>query len=459
MIEKYSPAIPKLIPSTADPSVGVETLGYYIVNDHTEAALAEVNLAQYDEAQIVVERLTAEKKKPEEVGPLRRVIGRMLGSVMTEEEAELVQNMPHFEDDIKLWRAVDETFSKIVENDLPGTRKSIADIEPDNIDFFDEYCEKTLPPYLRKVKAESAGGNTWHSWLTEQADDEQLMNFLQWNIYFTEQQQLDAEANHEIESEREEYKEGIRRGIEEGWLHDDALFAIDQVDNIAVVIGDVFDTQLKDRGGYHTRSTKFIVIGGATNLPAPGDYGSLYMNIKRTAKHEFNHAVLGEFGHRWINEALTEHIASVMKYGQLERVAPNSRRDPFPGAYNEERELLDYLLKQGSREVPVELATRAYSEYPDEDVCYDREKFIDAIDDAWSHLVPEGTSAFIELSFHIESLEEKYVDEGMPPIKAGSRAAKEVLDGLKESPEELFSSIRPKEIKLSFLYEPKNRPE
>jgi hypothetical protein len=132
--------------------------------------------------------------------------------------------------------------------------------------------------------------------------------------------------------------------------------------------------------------------------------------------------VLGRYGARWLNEAITEHIASSFAHGQPDVIAPCLRENDNK-IYKEERDFLSVLLEEGPGEdIPVKMATFAYAEQrPDAEY---QKAFAAALEKKWGRHVTAGGSVLGLLSEHISRLEAKNMHLG---AKSKRRAEKSAL--------------------------------
>lgn len=314
---------------------------------------------------------------------------------------------------------------KLIDEDLEKTRDKIAGLGEKQQGQFNFYCQTSAPNFLKGLKDDfekDSEGMGWTSWLSTEASDDQLLNFLQWHTYAIEQLNRESEVTAEMDRERAEYKIAISIGIDEGWLHPDAHAAIDETDEVKMYVSDLFDTRFEDREGYYTHGSKVIIVGPVSAIPLTGDFSRITRSFPGTVKHELNHAVLGRFGSRWLNEAVTEHIAQVMNKGEPEILRPDERTyNKYDPTYANERDLLHSVLNSGREQIPLTMAMRAYSEEGDSGE--EMKAFIDAIDRSWAHLAGEGESAYENLNKHINELEKQLREEGFSQISAGRQAA------------------------------------
>lgn len=225
------------------------------------------------------------------------------------------------------------------------------------------YFNYAAPYYIKHQKQDD--NESWVGWLVNTATTRQLAEVFRWHDAASYQQQHCPVAEHTIEQERREYKGAIHQAVSEGWLHEDAILAIGRVDDIQVRLGDCFTMVEADAGGFCRSGEDWIAVSGSTiGIDSPIGLRMLERNIRHAQHHELNHAVLQQWKYkniRWINEALTEHIAQALKKGSPGIVAPDARPDDDL-VYAEERQLLDALLTCGAVDIPVQTLTRAYAE-------------------------------------------------------------------------------------------------
>jgi hypothetical protein len=309
----------------------------------------------------------------------------------------------------------DESF-KATDFMLQTTRVKISNLSKRQTPILERYCSVDVPDAIsahKSSKEKELGKNyAWQEWLSEGTNDLELRAFLEWHVGHIEEQQIDPNVQAEIEAQKELYKDRLQQAVNDGWLHPNATEAIDKVDGVKVFVGDVFDTLMQERGGYHERGSNEIVIASAIDdyenmiIDEPG----LIENIRKHTDHELNHAVLGKLGARWLDEALTEHIAVSLDFGRPEIVDP-SERPGGKGTYIHERKLLDLLLNEGRQKIPPNLATKAYSDKTSESA----EVFGAAVTEAWGEYMDpadkEKNGALGAITRHILRMEDIFMAE------------------------------------------------
>jgi hypothetical protein len=317
------------------------------------------------------------------------------------QEADLNQEDPYV---VQALEQEAETSLALMSVHLGYDRQKVTGLNSMQANILENFCDSSVPQSLRDHKQRMHRDVSWKTWLGGGADDKELRAFLEWHVDNLREQQQNPEVQSAIEAQRELYKLGLASGVREGWLDDDALAAARAVDHVKVYIGDVFDTLMQDRGGYHMRGTSEIVIAAQINSQiGEAEDENLLGVIKDYAGHEFNHAVLGRLGRRWLDEALTEHINLALKRGEVENA------DLDNGVYIEERLLLQSLLKgpKSAPAVPYKLATLAYSANKNDSYTAQLDK---ALESTWAdHLDANNWDSVIDLvSAHVSRLEKHY---------------------------------------------------
>lgn len=207
---------------------------------------------------------------------------------------------------------------------------------------------------------------------------------------------------------------------------------IKDVDKVQVYVGDMFDTLITGQGGYHRTGSNYIVVAQGAGWDKEAQVAELTENLRFALMHEWNHAVLGEFGETWIEEALTEHIARSLQFGQHDVVSPGKRKDGGPNSYIDERELLDTILNAGAEQISVDNATRLYSSN-NSGKEWKPSALLEKLDKSWG-----VTNLIQEVSLHVRQLESKYINAGLGPFEASATAAREARSDLLQQPEVVF---------------------
>ncbi len=302
----------------------------------------------------------------------------------------------------------------------------------ENQAILDNYLDDpstALPEIFHNWRDET--DTTWSEWFSEVASDEQLHNFLQWHNYHMIEMGQDPEIQRRITEQKQLYKEALSDAVEVGILPQKSKDSLDRLDTIQVRIGDVFDTLMEDRGGYHFRSTNFVVVDE--------------QHIEFAVMHELNHAYLGELPFVWLDEALTEHIAQSFKKGVYGRFDANGEKQ---GAYPVERDFVDALAfmivaDDGERtfeskeEVVFDLIKAYAGDYPS----------LERIDTVLTRIINakidgelEDSGSFIALDEVIEYRYQANLADGMSNRIAMAYALQSVRSDLYQQPQVLFAN-------------------
>lgn len=334
--------------------------------------------------------------------------------------------------------------------ELAGVRTRVMQLNPNQAELLNAYCEQNVPKLLKKPK-DKQGSDSWSNWLGEQASQQQLLSFLKWHASFIEAHQTDPDVQAEIEVQKELYKMRLHRDVViegQDWLHPNAEAAIEKVEGLQVYIGDIFDTIMQERLGYHLSDTSKIIIAPLSGLhikPDKKGEAPALVNIRQTAPHEFTHAVLGRLPWRWHNEAYTTHIETSLENGQPQVVNPDKRviqKDD----YIYERRLAAALLAAGDKEIPASLPTRAYSEGYNLSggamATYEA-----ALEDAWGRHITASASVLQLVGGHIEELASRRLrfkpadggpERALTPREKQIHAIRQTLTELREQPRLIF---------------------
>lgn len=313
-------------------------------------------------------------------------------------------------------------------------RARLTDMPHYQAERFSALCDEAVPDDLLADKEADNSEDLWNQWLLRGAGDQQLMNFLKWNVEMIWQQQNDDRFGAMIEAQKAAFKESVKVGITGGWLHPDFEQAAYGVDSLSVFVGDAFNTGSKDYGGFHNTGTNEIVIAGSKSFE--DGFGNLYGRIPGVAQHEFFHPFAG-LEDRWSNEAMTEHSAQVSRRGQPHVIHPDYRQHNRGQVYTSERTLLADTTLPITDPLPVYLVSQAYSQIDGDDRL---EELIYRFDRRWGVYAPAGESAFAQLNRNINNLESEYRLKGLSRISAGDLAAIRIRNMLARDPKAVFGS-------------------
>ena len=273
-------------------------------------------------------------------------------------------------------------------------------------------------------------------WLKEASlsTPEQVINFIQWHHYELRKQRTDEKAQAVVDNEKAAYKAALSNAVlDEGWLphHGSVAVAHATLHKVPVHVEDVFETRIKNHGGHF--SGRFVGIAQGT-----AD-SRLEENIRLFSWHEFTHAVLGRFPtSKWLNEAMTEHLAKALKYGEPEVLQP-SLRTLDDGIYGKERELLHALLNVGNKRIAPRIAITAYLD--NDEHAFGYERFLELLDEAWG-FVPSGPKHFLDIvNSRVVEVQEQLIQQGHANSLAQGFATEYVRLKLLESPNKILAPL------------------
>lgn len=255
--------------------------------------------------------------------------------------------------------------TEVVNGFSPGTYENLE---------LDELLKKQIKiPKLLEDNVEAMFADTsnetegkWLKWLTrtsenptEQAEyDSQLLNFLQHHFNRIEKLQKHPAFAEAIQSQRDTYLQSLQQAEADKWIVEGSAedAAHDLEEHIKHYVTDEFSAMeltaaAYARRGEHTAYHPY----GSTEFSVD----SLVQSIHDSAHHEFNHVVLGSLPGRWLDEAVTEHIAEVfaVEWREVTTMAPDTPDD----TYAAERSLLDCVIYK-SRQIALEEGKKHDSE-------------------------------------------------------------------------------------------------
>lgn len=332
---------------------------------------------------------------------------------------------------------------------LRSDRLTLATLEPHQVEIFEEYCQHSLPEEFIGRKEAAGPDQQWSEWLSDDINTDELEEFIKWHVRHLQDQQTSPETEKKIAYTKDEYAQNVLAAVAAGNLHPDAEAAAQRVQDIDVSIGDVFDTLMQVNGGYHVTGSKAIVV--AAPLRARNYLGLGYY-IAKVAPHEFNHAVLGTFGRRWLNEALTEHIASAFDGGPWQKIDP-AAHPTHKETYREERELLHGLLTLGKEAISPTLLTKAYSAGA-RNFSRETEAVHEALDKAWGHLLVSHDNVLDMVNMRVSKYERALLmpHEGrvtkLQEREAQKQALARVYEELKTTPDVIVNATKNAGVKV-----------
>lgn len=285
-----------------------------------------------------------------------------------------------------------------------------------------EDSRNEVPALFEDLRGANDGvAMSWEQWLTEKADDAQLMNFMQWHNHRMQELNQDPAIEARIMQQLEEYEVAVHRLVKDAWPPLEAHMFEDKVmrdlRRVKVHIGDVFSTTMREYGGYYPhqpdQNERYVIVG--------------IDNVENATKHELNHAVLGSFKDRWLDEATTEHVAVAMEIGEMKTIIDASGQ----GVCNEERDLLDVVMTEGAEIIPMDDLLKGYTEQKTEGA---KDTFEQAVDKAW------GQNALQDIGLAVSRYEGELKRKGHSEFDAQRRAVSIVRSDLFQQPHKIFGA-------------------
>jgi hypothetical protein len=240
-----------------------------------------------------------------------------------------------------------------IEDEVYDFRVSLSSLTRAEASTFNTYMVQA-PDSLREELG-ITHDNQWWLKLTYEAPHEQVFKVMQWHTDRLREQQQSPEFQRSVAEFKAFYADKVREGVKEGWLHEHALRFVDEIDDVEIFIGDMFETTLKGLYGYHHEEDgrRVIVLEQGKVVD---EHGAIDRYIPT---HEMTHP-LGGFGSRWLKEAVDDHITMTMLKGKPDIIDPIQRRHDG-GTYEKERILLGIICELGAEKIPASLFTRAFS--------------------------------------------------------------------------------------------------
>jgi hypothetical protein len=429
---QYSTQIPPRIPVPEAKNVPPATAGRHAVEAVERAIGYDLQVDQIEQTEEQAHKIRAEKVHPAEKGFIGRKIARRLGRLMTFNEVRFLDYAKGQVSTKESEKEMGESEKEISQMYLRRFRENLQSQDIDSIGsmYLSVYCHKA-PKWFQEVKRKQDPDSSWKDWLSTNASDAYVMNFLQWHISEIEQQHTDPETRQKIVEISQQYKADVAKAAK-NWLHEDAAQASDKVDGIEIYKGDIFDTVVRGSEGYHRLGSRSIVVSSLS---------------PKIISHELTHAVgFGDDKPRWRMEAEVEHITHSLLYGEPEIMDPSKRTvGSENGDYVSERSLYAAILTEGLEVVPAQLATRAASEKLDSQTA---KKMLEvAVNKAWRHYLPENTSVFNLIDKHIMRLEQIAVEEGKSWREVIESSVTQALSDLRERPELIFGERKHTEVR------------
>lgn len=360
--------------------------------------------------------------------------------VLANQQATLVLEMSQYEEATDTYRYYDAREKLLrfrISAELDTVRAHVSDISAHNEQYLDNYLNIESPfthiaTMIKQAEKRAETSLSWKKWLAEQATQDELLTFLQFHNDRIEQQQTDPFIAEQYEIHKSKFIKHVADFVEEGML----MKVPENLDDVVLLIGDIFDMPMQERGGYYEIGKDEINLQQAYFMGPQKRHEELGKIVSFITTHELVHAVIAKsdrdpnnpLGARWINEALTESLATLLDaewnvFEKRERV------------YEQERLLFDTLVsRKGDKPTVLRLALRAFSGSEVE-----QQAFFDYIDEAW------GTIHVLEkINDVIDALETYYAGKQQPDRDVQSHAIALVRHKLEKDPQFLFDAYEGK---------------
>jgi len=264
--------------------------------------------------------------------------------------------------------------------ELKSVRDTLQQIEGRDEDIMSRHFGSIVSQYVFGLLGQHDQPNgpeiSWKRWLAERATDEELLNILQQHNYIVEQQATSQRVGLAFEISKHFFATTVSDLHEAG----DISVPLKNIDEITLVVGDVFDTLMKERSGYYQPGVAEVVLAQAQIGDENAREAALLREFPRVLTHELVHALLCQtyevpgnpLAARWINEAQTEVLSRLIRQAQGLTVKEDK-------VYQSERDLRELLLSKASD--PVYAAKLLMRAFTGED--QDTDMFVAHINAAW----------------------------------------------------------------------------
>ena len=240
---------------------------------------------------------------------------------------------------------------------------------------------------------------SWNTWLADRASDDEILHIVQEHEKVLLQHAENEQVALGVTQLSTWFDQEANRIHEKGYLGSEPKNS----QSLTVLFGDIFDTYLRDRGGYYSRPTSEIIIGQGYRGTKNTFVDQARAELPRILMHEYVHGLLGTalediaspLASRWINEAATEILSRKIRHSSGENTFEDS-------IYSHERRLLGIVLKPSRH--PTETYVHMAKSFSGTDD--DRAAFAQEVDKLW------GTTDVISKVSATLSFEEHQIAAG-----------------------------------------------
>jgi len=298
-------------------------------------------------------------------------------------QAAVVEQMTAHEPSSVSYQALETSSDALVDDvqtELKEVRETLGAIGTAAEGVMTRYLDTAAPKHILHMLGRSPDSTQptveWKDWMTTKASNDELLNVLQGHNYVVEQQSTSEYIALALDVHKHRFIQTAKG------LYEVKVFGLPpkNIDDLDLVIGDVFDTLMKERAGYyHPGRPEVVVVQGQESSQYRRDV-AVERNFNQVLTHEFVHALLcrsleipgSPLAVRWLNEAQTEATSRYIRWSNNYPVAED-------GVYRAERMLRKSML-QGTPDIAQSerLLLRAFTGTPQ-----DGDIFSAHIDAAW----------------------------------------------------------------------------
>ena len=268
-------------------------------------------------------------------------------------------------------------FGENIADHIAEVRETLNAMAPESDNTIDDYFTLAIPKYMLDAIIDDSDKEgrqiPWREWITR--SDDRLLNVLQWHNHIIEQQSQSDDVEQSFQAHKELFM------AEADKLYQDGYLALPPKDVEAkLIVGDLFDTLVKNRTGYYKPGTAAVVVTQGIGHNPEVRRENLKKHFPAVLTHEFVHLFLNRsldaqdspMASVWLNEALTETINRNIRKGFGDDVKKDKTYEP------ERKLLISLIAKSSDQEATLRLATKAFS-----GDASDRKAFLAHIDTVW----------------------------------------------------------------------------
>ena len=293
-----------------------------------------------------------------------------------------------------------------------------------------EVLDKYLSGYFTNVNPTATGHRNLADWFADAehgASSRAILTFLDEHRQEVALQTQRPEAQVAIASAKESRCRKELEGVRQRWISPRAIKTQAEVGNTEIVVGDIFDTTLADRDGYHYMGSNWIVVAqGGRTLKDRQEF-MLHKIDGESFDHEMNHRRFGSKLRlaRFREEALAEHEALTFQVeGRGVKIMHPTKREKAGfarGAYLSCRALL--AAENGAGRFPIDTRTAILAHTSGSEESPEFQHYDYLLDQAWGM---KGFRKWVDasVSYHQSEIEKRI--QGISHDMAMKIAASEV---------------------------------